>query len=97
MKIYLIKHLYDVDGGFGDSISNETILGAFNDKETAEKYVEKWDNPHVYSKPYDELWCGHLKMQEIEIGNLDFNKDPFEDYNWGNYEPYNDDYEDEVA
>ena len=26
-KIYVIKHIYDVDGGFGDAVAVEDVIG----------------------------------------------------------------------
>jgi len=67
MKLYLIKHLYDTDGGFGDSISNEKTVCVTLNKTEAEEFVKKYSNPHIYDEPYDSLWCGELSITEIEL------------------------------
>lgn len=79
MIIYVIKHLYDVDGGFGDAITREEILGAVTDKAKAEEYVAKYSKPEVYAKPYDELWHHELIIEKMEINNLNINENPWEE------------------
>ena len=32
-KIYLVKHCFDVDGGFGDAISQEEVICGFDIRE----------------------------------------------------------------
>lgn len=80
MKIYLIQHLYDVDGGFGDSATTEETLGCFLDKAQAEEYVAKWGSKrYVYAKPYDYLTYGYLVVQEMDLKSLPLDIDPFKD------------------
>lgn len=67
MKIYNVVHHYDVDGGFGDAIPKSKVLYIFSNKAEAEKFVEKYNNPHCYRKPYSELWCGELVVEEKTI------------------------------
>ena len=67
MKIYQVMHMYDEDGGFGDSVTQMDVVETFSKKEDADKFVEIFSNPHVYSVPYDELCCGNLYVKEIEI------------------------------
>lgn len=31
-KVYLVKHCYDTDGGFGDAVSQEEVLCGFVEK-----------------------------------------------------------------
>lgn len=66
-KTYDVYHIYDIDGGFGDAVYEESKVATFESKEDAEKFVEKFNNPHVYYKPYDELNCGILEIRESEI------------------------------
>lgn len=54
-KFYGIFHEFYVDGGYGDAVYVEEMLGIVSDEETAKKYVEKYSNPHIYNIPYDEL------------------------------------------
>jgi len=67
MKTYSVFHNYDVDGGFGDAVSCTDLVAIFESKVDAEAYVEKYSNPHVYDKPYTELWAGELHIEESEI------------------------------
>lgn len=34
-KIYLVNHCFDVDGGFGDAISQEEVICSFDNREDA--------------------------------------------------------------
>ena len=67
MKIYVIEHCYDVDGGFGDAIPTRMSICAFKTKEQAEVFVSKNSNPHVYGHPYDDLYCGELEIEELDV------------------------------
>ena len=64
-KIYVIKHIYDVDGGFGDAVAMEEVIGFCTSEEEAQKYVEKYQNEHVYDRPYSDLFCGELVVEEL--------------------------------
>lgn len=100
-KIYNVVHHYDVDGGFGDSISQKEILFTTSDKEVAEKFIDKYSNDHIYDVPYSELHRGLLKVEELQV--IEFWSDiPKEIIEWGeknekesDYNPddYNQDYE----
>lgn len=72
MKLFIIEHEYDTDGGFGDAAWATETIGATLDKAEAEDYIKKWSysEPQVYAKPYDELTCGVLRIREMEIGEL---------------------------
>ena len=65
-KIYVIKHLYDEDGGFGDSVPVSEVIGFCTSKAKAQKYVEKYENEHIYASPYSELYCGALVIEELK-------------------------------
>lgn len=81
MKIYNVVHYYDVDGGFGDAVPQSQVLYTFSSKAEADKFVEKYNNPHCYEKPYSELWCGELKVKEQTIfDNVDELADKVYDY-----------------
>lgn len=67
MVVYEVVHRFDVDGGFGDAIGGEETFAIFASKKDAEDCVRKYSNPHVYDKPYDELWCGELNIREIYV------------------------------
>lgn len=64
MKIYIVKHEYSTDRDFGDAILQEDTVAAFTNKASAEKFVERWSNSHVYDRPYDELY-----IEEMEVVN----------------------------
>lgn len=64
-KIYLIIHAYDVDGGFGDPVEVEEIIGSFTDGPKAHQYVEEHSKPLIYDKPYGCLYFGELRVKEV--------------------------------
>ena len=76
MKLYIIKHEFDVDGGFGDGVRKTEVVCLTLDKEKAEAFVEKYSDEHVYDKPYDELCCGGLYVEEQDI------IDDLSEYSW---------------
>ena len=67
MTIYLIIHEYDVDGGFGDAIGCEEVVTAFSTIEKANEFVKKYEKPRIYWKPYNNLYCGNLRIEEVGI------------------------------
>ena len=82
-KLYGVYHVYDVDGGFGDAVSCCDLIGTTTSKEDAEEFVRKYNNPHVYSSPYDDLMCHELIIQELKSLNLSEN--PFTDSYFNDY------------
>ena len=64
-KVYGVFHLYDEDGGFGDAIRQKELICIFDSEEKANAFKEKYQNPHEYSKPYDMLYCGELRVEEL--------------------------------
>ena len=70
-KVYVVIHIFDTDGGYGDAIPNTEIIGVFSTKEKAEEIVNEFSNPHVYDEPYAELHCGKLIVEEFIIDELD--------------------------
>lgn len=67
MKIYLIAHQFDVDGGFGDAVQQECVLFATPSKEEANRYVERYNEPRIYDKPYDALYEHRLVVRSVTI------------------------------
>lgn len=82
MKIYNVVHLYDVDGGFGDAVSQHKILFTTTSKEVAEQFVNKYTNPHIYEIPYSELWAGELVITEQTVIDA-YNDIPQDLIEWG--------------
>lgn len=74
-RLYVIKHIYDVDGGFGDAIHSEDILFTTLDKNLAEAYISKYSHPVVYDRPYNDLYHGQLTLTTIPfIHSMDISK-----------------------
>ena len=67
MKIYTVYEEYDDMGEFGDAIPETRDWFTFARKEDAYAFQQKYNNPHIWNKSYDELWCGTLEVREIEI------------------------------
>ena len=66
-KVYLVKHCYDTDGGFGDAVSQEEVLCGFNNEDEAYEFVKTFENPHIYDRPYASLECGRLIVEELNM------------------------------
>lgn len=68
-EVYLVKHFYDEDGGFGDAIRTEETVAVFSDRETAEAYIAsfKYHEPTVYDKPYAELSFGEFSIEPVPV------------------------------
>lgn len=71
--LFTIIHKYDVDGGFGDAIAKEDILGylEFNTENECKEWCEKHSNTHVYDIPYADLYRGTLAYNIINITTKD--------------------------
>ena len=76
MKIYQIVHSYDVDGGYGDAVHCEEVIWSTTDKDLADAYVEKWNDPYIYDTPYDWLEKNRLTVREVTIGAFDVDVPP---------------------
>ena len=78
MKIYLIQHIYDRSGEFGDAEPTQQTLGYFLDRAQADEYVVKYGTKqYVYAKPYDYLTYGCLIVQEMNLNSLSLDVNPF--------------------
>ena len=70
-ETYLILHVYDVDGGFGNSVAVDMPIGVVDSEDDAKEYIERWNNDHVYDIPYSDLHCGGLTYEKLtHIHNL---------------------------
>ena len=65
--MYIVVHMYDVDGGIGDAIVREDVICGFPTKKEALDFADRYNNPHVYETPYDDLWCGMLEVRELNM------------------------------
>ena len=61
----------DVVGGFGDAIPQEEVICGFDNREDANRFVEKYSNPHIYDSPYASLECGVLRVEELNMTQPD--------------------------
>ena len=64
-KIYLVKHCYDTNSGYGDAISKHEVLCGFTNEDEANEFVKAYENPHIYDTPYESLECGRLVIEEL--------------------------------
>lgn len=81
MTIYNVYHKYDTDGGFGDAIPVDELVASFANGDDATEFVNKYSNPHIYNRPYNDLYCGELIIcptEIIEHSEFDINKTPEE-------------------
>ena len=82
-SIYVIKELYDVDGGFGDAIPKERVVGYVEaTKEQIDEFVAKWHHPRCYDVPYSALWEHAIKVEEFRLSDIEtlvpYEGDPLE-------------------
>lgn len=84
--IWAIFHCYDEDGGYGDAVPQEVMVGScMATEQEIEEFLQKWDKPEVYDHPYDDLVCHGVRAEKIDLKEL---KD---------IKPYGDDYfEDQI-
>lgn len=71
-KFYAIFHGVDEDGGFGDAVYTESMMGIVEaTQEEIDAFIQKWDQPIVYDHPYDDLCCHYVRAEEIQFCDLD--------------------------
>lgn len=70
-KLWNIFHAYDVDGGFGDPVGVEDLVATVEatDDEIKE-FVEKWNKPECYEKPYCYMECHRVYTREVQVKTL---------------------------
>ena len=69
--IWAIFHCYDTDGGFGDAIPQENMVGAcMATEEEINEFLKKWDKPEVYDRPYADLVCHSVRVERIKLAEL---------------------------
>lgn len=75
---YIIHHIYDEDGGFGDAIEIDEVVGVLEcTPEQLDEWMEKYDKRTVYEEPYASLYCGELRAEPIDgLKSLSLDEDP---------------------
>lgn len=66
-KIFIVYHIFDTEGEFGDAEYTEEVVGIFENETDATEWVGKHYNPHNYTKSYDYLSCGDFRIEEREL------------------------------
>lgn len=67
-NLYAIYHGVDVDGGFGDAVCTEDMVGlAWATEDEVKAYIEKWNKPEVYDIPYSELFCHMVRVERVTV------------------------------
>ena len=74
-NLYGIYHEYEVDGGFGDAVSQEDLLFVTDSYEVADSYAKAWSNNHIYDCPYAELHQGLLTVRTLPFKRIAITKD----------------------
>lgn len=71
-KLYIIRHGYDVDGGFGDAIWREDVVGIVSaTRQEIDEFIKKFDKPAIYDIPYSELFCHTLYADEVSLSTME--------------------------
>lgn len=67
-KLWVISHVYDTDGGFGDSIPTEELLVVVKaTDEEIQAFLDKYDKPYVYDTPYANLYCHGILARAVKV------------------------------
>ena len=87
-KLWNVFHGYDVDGGFGDAVWSENLVGTVEaTDEEMEAFLQKWNRPEIYEHPYDDLTCHSIRVEEVTVQTLDgfepYSTDPDDEFNVG--------------
>jgi hypothetical protein len=70
-KFYAIFHGVDEDGGFGDAVYTESLMGVVEaTQEEIDAFVKKWNKPVIYDTPYADLSCHNVRAEEITFCDL---------------------------
>lgn len=78
-KLYNIFHEYEVDGGFGDPVGTESLVGTvWATEKEIDEFVAKWNKPVVYDIPYYPLTCHAVSVEEVDIVDID-SFEPYEE------------------
>ncbi len=71
IELWAIYHGYTVDGGYGDAVWEEEMVGVvWATKSEIQEFVKKYNNPIVYDHPYDELTAHHIRAEKIKITDI---------------------------
>lgn len=91
-KLYIVKHQYDVDGGYGDAIFSEDVVGIVSCKESEiEAFYKEFNRPETYDIPYADLVCHAINFEEVTPITIDeLREDPYGDN--GRFQNYIDDF-----
>lgn len=67
-KLWSIEHEMDDDSGHGDAIQTRYCVAIVEaTKEEIDAFLEEWDRPRIYDRPYDNLMEHHITATPIEI------------------------------
>lgn len=70
-KFYAIFHGVDEDGGFGDAVYTESMMGVVEaTQEEIDAFIQKWNKPVIYDTPYANLSCHNVRAEEIQFDDL---------------------------
>lgn len=82
---FIIHHIYDEDGGFGDAVQIDEVIGVLEcTPSQLKEYLDRYNKKTAYCQPYATLYCGELKAEAVDdIKLLFLNEDPIPEVrNW---------------
>lgn len=87
-KLWNIFHCYDTDGGFGDCVPQEDLVGTVEaTEEEIKEFLKKWDKPEIYEEPYAAMLCHAVRVVPVEVVELKgfepYSTDPDDGFNQG--------------
>ena len=69
---YLIYHIYDVDGGFGDPVTKKDLIAVVEaTKEQIDEFLATWNKPRIYDRPYGDLYEHGIVAEPATFSSLD--------------------------
>ena len=67
MTVYNVIHHYELDEGYVHAVPEQETIATFSSYLVAKRFVERYNNPHVYERKYDDMKCGLLEIKEQQI------------------------------
>lgn len=76
---FFVYHNYDVDGGFGDAIRKQRLIGILDADtvEEAQDWAKEHTHDHIYDIPYDALHEGVISVELMDVPNYTLNDCPW--------------------
>ena len=69
--LYGVYHLYDILGSKNEPVRINDLVAVFQSLQQAQRFVKKYQKPHIYNEGYPTLFMGILIIQKLpDIGKI---------------------------